>query len=102
VWFHSRVDGCSRELLRLPDTIDDSFRLADDDTITSVCDAFDAACSTSRIIAAQHNDLEEQFAWRLGPVSLRFIYTHLIQEHARHAGHGDILVEQLKAARSTE
>jgi hypothetical protein len=31
-------------------------------------------------------------------VSLRWIYVHLIEETARHAGHLDILREQLDAA----
>jgi hypothetical protein len=32
-------------------------------------------------------------------VSLRFVYVHMIAELARHAGHGDILVEQITARR---
>jgi hypothetical protein len=32
-------------------------------------------------------------------VTLRFVYAHLIAELARHAGHGDILVEQIRADR---
>ena len=35
---------------------------------------------------------------RTGPVSLRWIYLHMIRELARHAGHGDILREQILAA----
>ena len=35
---------------------------------------------------------------RRGPRSLRWIYLHLIEELARHAGHGDILREQILAA----
>lgn len=99
VWFHSRVDGRTRDKIGLPDTVNESFHLTDEDTIASVRAEFDEACARSRTIAAQHDDLEEQFPWRHGPVSLRFIYTHMIQEYARHAGHGDILVEQLHAAR---
>jgi hypothetical protein len=34
-----------------------------------------------------------------GPVSLRFVLAHLVAELARHAGHGGILVEQLRARR---
>jgi hypothetical protein len=34
----------------------------------------------------------------LGEVTLRWIYVHLIEETARHAGHADILREQLDAA----
>lgn len=33
------------------------------------------------------------------PVSLRFLYAHLLTELARHAGHGEFLVEQLRARR---
>ena len=50
-------------------------------------------------MAADH-DLDEQFPWHQGPVNLRFIYGHMIAEFARHAGHGDILVEQIKAGRA--
>jgi uncharacterized damage-inducible protein DinB len=99
VWFHSRVDRRARHKVGLPDTVDESFHLTEEDTIASVRAEFVEACARSRTIAAQHEDLEEQFPWRHGPVSLRFIYTHMIQEYARHAGHGDILVEQLQAVR---
>jgi hypothetical protein len=32
-----------------------------------------------------------------GELSLRWIYVHMIEETARHAGHADILREQLDA-----
>jgi hypothetical protein len=35
---------------------------------------------------------------RAGNVSLRFVYLLLIEDFARHAGHGDILREQITAA----
>lgn len=35
---------------------------------------------------------------RLGRVSLRWIYVHMIEESARHAGHADILREQTDGA----
>ncbi len=96
VWFHSRVAGVPRAELGLPDTIDASFVLEPDDTVGSVCSDFLAACRRSREVAAAH-DLDESFPWHHGPVTLRFIYGHMIAELARHVGHGDILVEQLKA-----
>lgn len=98
VWFHSRVGGVPRSELGLPDTVDESFALTDDDTVESVREAFLAACEHSRAVAAAR-DLDDEFAWHQGPVSLRFIYAHLIAELARHAGHGDILVEQIVARR---
>ena len=72
-------------------------RLAAEDTIATVRADFAAACERSREIAAEHPDLAEEFPWRRGPVSLRFIHAHMAQEYARHCGHGDILREQLRA-----
>ena len=34
---------------------------------------------------------------RMSPMSLRWIMLHIIEELARHAGHGDILKEQILA-----
>jgi hypothetical protein len=99
VWFHSRVAGVSRADVGLPDTVDESFVLEPEDTVEGVRAAFLAACDRSRAIAAEHDDLDEQFPWHHGPVNLRFIYGHMIAELARHAGHGDILVEQIKTGR---
>jgi hypothetical protein len=99
VWFHSRVGGVPRERLGVPETVDESFILTPEDTTGSVRAAFLAACERSREVAADHA-LDEQFPWHHGPVSLRFIYAHMIEELARHAGHGDILVEQLAAKAS--
>jgi hypothetical protein len=100
VWFHARVAGVPRADVGLPDTVDESFALDPDDTVESVRDEFLGACQVSRQVAAEH-DLDEEFPWHRGPVSLRFIYLHLIAELARHAGHGDILVEQLTAGEGT-
>ncbi|MEI7057659.1 DinB family protein [Nocardioides sp. CCNWLW239] len=100
VWFHSRVANVPRQEIGLPDTVDESFVLAPDDTVESVRAAYLAACDHSREVAAAH-DLGEEFPWHGKQVSLRFVYAHMIQELARHAGHGDILVEQIRAARQS-
>ena len=94
VWFQSRVGGRSRAELGLPDTVDESFVLTPEDTVESIREGFLAAGRRSREIAAEHA-LDEQFPSYRGPVTLRYIYGHMIAELARHAGHGDILVEQL-------
>jgi uncharacterized damage-inducible protein DinB len=98
VWFHARVAGVPRKEIGLPDTVDESFHLDPGDTVESVRAAHRAACERSREVAAGHG-LDEQFDWHGNSVSLRFIYAHMIQELARHAGHGDILVEQIQASR---
>lgn len=97
VWFHSRVAGVPRAELGLPDTVDESFVLTPQDTVATVREGYLAACRRSREVAAAHG-LDEQFPWHQGPVSLRFVYAHLLTELARHAGHGDVLVEQLRAS----
>ena len=38
---------------------------------------------------------------RRGPLSVRWIHVHMIEELARHAGGGDILREQILAAVSS-
>jgi hypothetical protein len=98
VWFHSRVADVPRHELGLPDDIDASFRIAPDDTVQSVREAYLDACRHSREVA-EGRDLDEEHPWREARVNLRFIYVHMVQELARHAGHGDILVEQLHARR---
>jgi hypothetical protein len=98
VWFHHRVAGLSREQIGIPETVDESFTLAAEDTVITVQQRYLDACERSRKIAAEHS-LEDVFDWRGTPVSLRFLYAHLLTELARHAGHGEILVEQLQARR---
>lgn len=101
VWFHHRVAGMSREQLGIPETVDASFLVAPEDTVLGVQQRYLDACDRSRQIAAEHS-LDDVFDWRGTPVSLRFLYAHLLTELARHTGHGDILVEQLKARRGRD
>ena len=98
VWFHARVAGVPRKEIGLPDTVDESFMPDPEDTAESVRADHREACERSREIAAGH-ELDDEFDWHGNAVSLRFIYAHMIQELARHAGHGDILVEQVRAGR---
>jgi len=57
-----------------------------------------SACAESVAIAAEH-DLDYVATWsRRGPLTVRWIYLHMIEELARHAGHADILREQILAA----
>ncbi|WP_204163836.1 DinB family protein [Nocardioides solisilvae] len=96
VWFHSRVAGVPRRELGIPATVDESFGLTDQDTVAAVLARHRAACEHSRAVAAVH-ELDEEWEWHGARVSLRFVHLHMIAELARHAGHGDILVEQLRA-----
>ena len=48
VWFEECVGGTSRRDLGLVPSPDESFRLADDDTVASITTAHRAACATAR------------------------------------------------------
>lgn len=70
------------------------------DTLEALIAEYEHACERSRerasLFALDHvvpNHHHER-------VSLRWIYAHMIEETARHAGHADILREQLDGARS--
>ncbi|WP_148574590.1 DinB family protein [Nocardioides caldifontis] len=98
-WFQVSLEGRTPAEVGLPEEMDDSFRLDEDDTIASVVADFRAACEESRAVAAGHG-LDDVVAhnWR-DPLSFRWMLLHLNREHARHLGHGDILREQLLAGR---
>ena len=99
VWFHVTLPGRTRAEVGVPEDIDDSFRLAPGDTIASVSENFRRVCAESDLIAFDHDLDDTGTHARRGPVSVRWMYVHMIEELARHAGHGDILREQIIAAR---
>ena len=72
---------------------DASFRLDPDETVDELIADYDEACEQSRRIAASLPLDHAVPHPRLGRVSLRWIYTHMIEETARHVGHADILRE---------
>jgi hypothetical protein len=98
VWFDVAIGGCSRQELGIPEEAADSWLLDDRDTIASLVAEYHVARSEADALAsglglddlAMHN--------RRGPLSLRWIFLHMIEELSRHAGHGDILREQILAA----
>ncbi|MGL5824406.1 MAG: DinB family protein [Nocardioides sp.] len=97
VWFQVTLAGGNRDELGVPHQIDDSFTLSEHDTIESITAHFHETVAISRRIAAEH-DLDHRVTHhRLGSVSLRWIHLHMIEELARHAGHADILREQILA-----
>jgi uncharacterized damage-inducible protein DinB len=71
------------------------------DTTTSVLDAYRAACRRANEIVAAHDDLDEVCARKAPgyePLSLRWLLVHMVEETARHAGHADIIREQIDGA----
>jgi uncharacterized protein DUF664 len=97
VWFQASLLGHSRDELGIPQQIDDSFRLTDRDSIASITADFHAACAESQRAAAAYSLDDLVLHNRRGPLTLRWVYAHMIEEHARHAGHADILREQILA-----
>lgn len=80
---------------------DASFAVSDDDTIASAVAGLRRAAVRGREIA---DPLDLDFTVshdHHGDLSLRWIYLHMIREVARHAGHADILREQIEAGRSS-
>ncbi len=73
-----------------PDT---SWLLSEEETVTDLVTAYEQECERSRAAAAAY-ELDHAVPHpALGSVSLRWIYVHMIEETARHAGHADILRE---------
>jgi len=78
-----------------------SWSLAETDTVASVIEELQRAASRSREIAAAY-DLDHTIEHDvMGTLSLRWIYLHMIEEVARHAGHADILREQIDGKTAT-
>jgi uncharacterized damage-inducible protein DinB len=76
----------------------DGWTLSSDDTAENLLAGYERACAASRRAAAGFS-LDDQVPHpRLGQVSLRWIYVHMIEESARHVGHSDILREQTDGA----
>jgi hypothetical protein len=97
VWFDEAITCRSRAEIGIPASPDESFVLADGDTVESVRRAHRDACEASRRAAAtlQLDDLLR--GNRRGPLPLRWVYLHVLRELAQHCGHADILREQITA-----
>jgi len=90
VWFQYAFAGAD---VRVPG--DD---LADADEPQSVIDDYQMAITVSNRIVAEAADLTQPAKRRAvapEPMSLRWILVHMIEETGRHAGHADILREQI-------
>ncbi len=99
VWFQVGLAGRTRAELGIPEEAGDSWVLVDADTAESLLAAYASACDESDRIAAQRSLDDLVLHNRRSPLTLRWVYAHMIRELARHAGHGDILREQIAATR---
>ncbi|WP_194815415.1 DinB family protein [Nocardia sp. XZ_19_385] len=96
IWFQrfwagldeSECDGYSRR-------DEGTFTVADDESLAAVIAEFERASRRSREIASRFDLDDTKTNPREGTVSMRWTLLAMIQEFARHAGHGDILREQI-------
>ena len=99
VWFEEAVTCEPRTETGIEAGPDESFELRETDTIDSVRSRYLQACTASRQ-AVEHLGADDVVNGnRRGPLPLRWIYMHVLREHAQHCGHADILREQVLAAR---
>lgn len=98
-WFRAALDGIAPETLPRPSYSDDDpdadLRMEADETLEGLVADYLAQCELSREVCSRHQLDEVVPHPRVGDVSMRWIVVHMIEETARHAGHVDILREQL-------
>ena len=97
IWFEECVGGHARRELGLVTTPEESFQLADDDTVASVTAAHRQACATARAAVADLALDAVVTGHRAGPRTVHWVYLQVLRELAHHCGHADILREQILA-----
>lgn len=97
VWFVEAVTGTPRRKLGLPQSVDDSFLVSDEDTVESVRAACRAATAAARAAMVGRSLDDVVSGHRAGPMTLRWIHLQVLRELAHHRGHVDILREQILA-----
>ena len=83
------------------DNPDHSMRLSAGDTVERVVELYAAACARSRLALDECGMLDAVAAvpsFGKGPVNVRWIMVHMIEETARHAGHVDLLRDAVRAS----
>ena len=98
-WFRVRSAGetTAGDIYCFPDNNDGDF----DDVAGADAAANLAAYSAELVVcdrAVAGLALEHEFQHRGGPMSLRWVYLHLIEEYARHNGHADLIRERIDGA----
>ncbi len=97
VWFDQAVTARSYAEIGIPDTVDGSFALVDGDTVETVQTTHRLRCEESRRRMADL-PLDASVTGR-GERPVWALYLQVLRELAQHAGHADILREQIVAAR---
>ena len=99
VWFDQAISGRTYREIGIPGTPDRSFDVRASDTIASVQAAYGQRCEASRrtmddlALDAVVHGRGERAVWAL--------HVQVLRELAQHAGHADILREQVLARRTS-
>ena len=80
-----------------PGVEDDELVPLDDADWAADLAVWQAECDRSQA-AAEEKDLDYEGTLDGQPLSLRWIYLHMIEEYARHNGHADLIRELLDGA----
>ena len=97
-WFRTSAAGLELSELYCPDDDEDG----DFDNVADAVVEHDIATFRAECLAADEAvasmSLDDTFVGRNGPISLRWVYVHMIEEYARHNGHADLLRECIDGA----
>jgi uncharacterized damage-inducible protein DinB len=97
-WFREMAGGePEQHLYYSEEQPDGDFELADPAGAEADFAVFARECEGARAAVAGRS-LDDRFRGRTREYDLRWIYTHMIEEYARHNGHADILREQIDGA----
>ena len=72
-----------------------SMQVAEDVTLSDLRSEYRAACATSNAIVGELGDGDAPVLHRGSQRDLRWVLVSVIEETARHAGHADIIREQV-------
>jgi len=97
VWFEQAINGRSYEEIGIPSTPDHSFNLTPADTIASVREAHRRRCEASRRTMSELT--LDRYVDGRGHRPVWTLQLQVLRELAQHAGHADILREQILARR---
>jgi hypothetical protein len=106
-WFQGRLLGAEMPApwdVPGADDPDSAMRLASGDSIVGIVELYSSACERSRSALERCDSLSEVAAvpsFGIGPVNVRWILVHMIDETARHAGHLDLLRDCIRSRQRT-
>ncbi|WP_255455570.1 DUF664 domain-containing protein [Microlunatus sp. Gsoil 973] len=89
----------------LDDKPDWDMRSAENDTVAEVADLYLEAWARSRAVAERLTSLDSKAprpSFGKGPVTLRWVMVHMLEETACHAGHLDLLTDPLRTGRASQ